>query len=217
MTDTRKKLLLRLSGAALAATMGFSAAPNSAQASTLLNAGFETGTLPWISSGTTGTTSSLGGFLPVAGDFFGFVASGGLGEEVYSTLTQTFTALKDEIITGYVAFDTGDLFPFNDDGYLSVFANGFSEDLFVSDVATVGDSGDSGWKTYSFTAPFSGTFTIEAGVRNVGDDREASWVYLDAGTANAVIPEPAVWGMLLVGFGLVGAGARARKRQLVLA
>lgn len=33
----------------------------------------------------------------------------------------------------------------------------------------------------------------------------------------AAVPEPATWGMLVVGFGLVGAGLRSRKRQVVLA
>ena len=33
----------------------------------------------------------------------------------------------------------------------------------------------------------------------------------------SAVPEPATWGMLLLGFGLVGAGMRSRKRAMVLA
>jgi hypothetical protein len=33
--------------------------------------------------------------------------------------------------------------------------------------------------------------------------------------AQAAVPEPATWGLMLAGFGLVGAGLRSRRRQAV--
>ncbi len=36
-------------------------------------------------------------------------------------------------------------------------------------------------------------------------------------TLGAAVPEPATWGMMLVGFGIVGAGMRSRRRSVVLA
>jgi hypothetical protein len=39
-----------------------------------------------------------------------------------------------------------------------------------------------------------------------------------AGTLNvSPVPEPAAWGMMLLGFGIVGAGMRSRRRSVVLA
>jgi hypothetical protein len=57
------------------------------------------------------------------------------------------------------------------------------------------------------------TLTI-AGMSNGTVNRPASY----SGTLNvSPVPEPAAWGMMLVGFGLVGAGMRSRRRSMVLA
>ncbi len=59
-----------------------------------------------------------------------------------------------------------------------------------------------------------GAHTITVNGNRIGGSGAASY----SGTLEvAAVPEPATWGMLILGFGLVGAGMRSRKRQVVLA
>ncbi len=195
------------------------AAPGASLAAT--NLGFESGNVSgWTASGTGafGATDSLGPFAPFEGLFFGFVEGG--EQDVYTTLSRAFDLQAGDEISGEVGFRANDVFEdggtiFNDDGYLTI--NGLT--LFSRDVAAVGDFGDSGWVHFSFVAPTAGTYLLEIGAANRGDGGFASAVVLDnlfvptgGGGGVGGIPEPQSWALLLLGFGVLGASLRSRRR-----
>ena len=204
---------------ALAAALLCLSAPATAFAAT--NLGFETGDVSGWSGGGTGSFGAidgLGPFAPFEGAFFGFVEGG--DQDVYTTLSQTFSLLAGDTISGEVGFRANDVFEdggtiFNDDGYLTV--GGLT--LFTRDVLAVGDFGDSGWVHFSFVAPTAGSFVLEIGAANRGDGGFASAIVLDnvsitpgATPPTGGIPEPSTWTMMLLGFGLAGAIVRRERR-----
>ena len=167
--------------------------------------GFESGTTAGFTSFcTTGATNSYGAFGPVEGNFLGFVEAG-CGEGVYSTLTRVFNLTAGSTLTGSVGFQANDYLPYNDDAYLSINGN----NLFTSSVAAVGAFGNSGWQTFAFTAPTTGSYTLQLGVTNRTDNNFGSAAVLDA----LSVPEPAAWTLMIGGFGLAGMAMR-RKRAV---
>ncbi len=177
----------------------------SAPAAAVSTFDFETGdTSGWASSGTTGAGTSYGVFTPVSGTFLGFVVGGDAW--VYSTLTKVINLAAGANLHGKVGFQAGDYFPYDDDAYLSV--NGVN--IFTSSVGAVGDFGNSGWQTFSFTAPTAGAYTFELGVRNAYDSGYSSAAVIDYGA----VPEAGTWALMIVGFGFIGFTARGRKGAL---
>jgi|GEM_PF-1305305 PEP-CTERM putative exosortase interaction domain len=93
--------------------------------------------------------------------------------------------------------------------FTSIFLDGFAfsklaggvgkNDLWNLDPVTL----TSGWHTITLKGS-----AVASASKNAFYDGN---ITLDA------VPEPATWGMMLVGFGLVGAGMRSRKRSMVLA
>ena len=180
------------------------------------NLGFENGnSIGWTSGGTglSGATDTLGGFTtPAEGGFFGYVQGGDAG--VYTTLSQTFDLTAGEQVTGYAGFRSNDALPdgYNDDGYVS-----FGGVVKLAwDVAGVGNNTITDWVPFTFTAPTTGSYTLEIGARNLGDNQYPSGTVLD-GVAILPVPEPAAWALMLVGFGGLGAGLRRRRTQLASA
>jgi hypothetical protein len=155
----------------------------SAQAG-IINGSFETGNL----TGWTASPSSLAGavssyhtfspapFTPIDGNFFALL-SAGAGANVYTTLSQSFSANAGDTISGWAFFQAVDYMPFNDDAYVRIVQG--NQILFASSVSAVGDLGSTPWTFFSYTFPSSGTFTIEAGVRNVADNLFNSVLGLD--------------------------------------
>lgn len=101
-------------------------------------------------------------------------------------------------------FETPDYLPFNDYAYLTL-SSGSST---LSSVASVGDYGSSGWNTYSFATPYSGTITF--GVSNYRDLGMNSTLSVSSVTA---VPEPEAYAMLLAGLGIMSAVMRRRKNK----
>lgn len=176
----------------------------------VVNGGFETGdTTGWTASPNAGATSDFAGqFSPIEGDYFGY-AQGGNGDDVYATLSQTFTLTAGSTISGYFGFFAGDYLPYDDDGYLSI--NGVN--ILAYSVSALGTYGNSGWVPFSFTAPTAGSYTLEIGGRNVLDNGGGpTGAVIDAVTVTSgAVPEASTWAMLIAGFGLVGAAARRRR------
>ncbi len=212
--------------------LGFAPAAAVAIASVLLlsaasavagtNLGFETGdTTGWTAGGDGlyGATDSMHGFAaPAEGQYFGYVI--GNSQDVYTTLSQDFTLSAGDTLTGFVGFAANDVYEdsgviYNDSGYLSV--NGTN--IFYADVASTGDYLSTGWQNFSFTAPTDGTYTLQLGVANHGDNMNGSNAVLDGVAVQPLsvgVPEPSAWALMLVGFGGVGSMLRrteARTRQ----
>lgn len=224
----------KLACAAIAA-LGLASAPAFAAGPPLMNGGFESNLDDWTAddalvavtnvffhrdgSGNVDRGDDGVAILPpysAQEGFFFAVMSGDLQFEDPDTnvvkLTQTFSTTGGRL-TGFAAFLSGDYAPYLDFGYLKISGVGLSQTLFASDVGLVGDYGQTGWQTFGVNL-LAGDYTIEAGIANVGDDLQSSFLLLD-GFAIGAIPEPATWAMMLAGF--FGVGATLRRRRAVLA
>lgn len=212
-------------------------------AATFTNPSFETGNLTgWAPIGTVSAqTSSIGTGAP-AGTFQALLATAGiavpannlelffgLGNGALSALgngtvingsglRQTFTAVAGETLSFQWNFLSDDVgagsnndFAFFSLGGLSTLANTSTATFFSSN--TVLDS-ETGFRTFSFVIPTTGSFTLGFGVVNVVDSSVTSALLVDniQFAPPSAIPEPTtVFGLLGLGSMLVGSlGKRSR-------
>ncbi|MCX8138858.1 MAG: PEP-CTERM sorting domain-containing protein [Gemmataceae bacterium] len=182
----------------------------------IINGSFETGDLTgWTANPTTLVTVATSYhthgpiFTPVDGNHFALLLTGG-GTNVYTTLSQTFTVNAGDILTGYAFFQANDEMPHNDDAYVRIVEN--NSILFQSDVSTVGDSGNTPWTFFTYVFSTPGTYTIEAGVRNVLDNAFPSALGLDnVQLLQTTVPEPS--SIALIALMIVPAGIYLRGRH----
>jgi len=184
-------------------------------ATSLTNFGFETGDFSgWNVDGcivgSTGLvvnsyTGQHGTYLAVYGTYFAFLASD--ATKLQSWISQDFTITQGNTISGSAAFDSNDNWmQFNDSAEIMIFdANGIKIAMpWYMDAATVGvtigNYNQTPWQSWSWTAPSSGTYTVEFIFRDLGNPN--SKVLFDAPQITNVVPEPSTW--LLLCFGLMG-------------
>jgi len=119
------------------------------------------------------------------------------------------TASLSGVVSGLTSFEwrfqTTDYLPYNDYSYVSF--NGGTP-ITLSDVATVGNYGNSGWQTYNTATPFSGTVTF--GVNNFMDNAVSSNLSVQNVTA---VPEPEEYAMMMAGIPLVGWQIRRKQNK----
>jgi VCBS repeat-containing protein len=117
--------------------------------------------------------------------------STGAGQDEYTTLARLVTLGEGELLTGFADFIAGDELPYDDDAYVSIrMVGGATTYLFNASVGSVGDYGESGWASWDFVAPEAGTYILEAGVRNFGDNGADSRLLLDG--IEQLTPAPGV-------------------------
>lgn len=205
---------------ATAATLALSA---QAQAATLVNAGFEAGLTGWTASnGLVDVVTSTGDALaqpyaPQEGQAFARLTAGE-PDDVFTELSQTFTVNAAFRISGSAAFLAFDYLPYDDVALIHVFGPSGTRVLFTSSVATVGDYGASGWRTFESDVLAAGTYTLVAGVSDAFEPGGSSQLLLDAiqvRSVGTVVPEPSAWALMIAGFGGVGAALRRRPRTAV--
>lgn len=184
----------------------------------IINGSFETGDLTgWTPNSPTLVTvatdyQSYGPlFTPVDGSYFALLFAG-LGN-VYTTLSQTFVVNAGDILTGSAFFQANDHLPLDDDAYVRIVQNGHI--LFQSSVSDVGNFGNTPWTSFTYVFPSGGTYTLEAGVRNIGDAAFSSVIGLDDVRlfSQAEVPEPshlALFVLLTVPLGML-IGRRCRQ------
>ena len=150
-----------------------------------VNVGFESGdlsawtpTLPVDVS----VASSFGTFTAPYGSQFAVLTSGCPGAG--TTLTRDFTLTAGQVISGQVAFDSGEPFIVNDFGRLRIVQGDVV--LFYMDVETIGGDGQTPWTDWSFIAPVDGTYTLEASSENWGDCALDSFLLLDLAEMEAL-------------------------------
>jgi len=175
-----------------------------------VNGSFENGLTGWqtsvsgagsvkVVSSYVNTLPPYSGYNPVEGAYFAQITTGSM--DVYQTLSQTFTANAGDMLKGFAFFTTVDSLPYNDDGYVRITLG--NEILFqksVNDLGnTVGNSSGTPWTSFSYLVVSSGTYTLEAGVRNNNDFLNDSLLGIDNVQLQAV-PEPATLGLWAMGF-----------------
>lgn len=153
---------------------------------------------------------------PVEGDFFAVLSAGDQFAEPDTgvvTLQQTFHT-DGGLFRGFAAFSSGDYAPYLDFGYVKLIGpGGATRTLFSSGVGSVGDYGRTPWIEIGAELA-AGDYLIEAGIANVGDDLQSSFLLLDGFSVTAV-PEPATWATMIAGF--FGLGGVLRRRRAIAA
>jgi len=93
---------------------------------------------------------------------------------------------------------------------------GFGSQIFSTPTVAVASGGSAPWQTVS--QMFRATSTSQAlGFLANGTPNGLPPVVLLDNVSLSAVPEPATWGLMLVGFGLVGAGMRTRRRSVAFA
>ncbi|WP_218082035.1 PEP-CTERM sorting domain-containing protein [Anthocerotibacter panamensis] len=212
------------------------------QAATFVNPGFETGTFSgWQTIGNTSIASSSVGSGPPEGTSQALLSTAGttpalanpleffLGLPAFSlnslgngsvvegsAIQQTFTATAGELLSlqwNFLSDDVGAAsnndFAFISINGLSTLANTATASFFSS--ATAFDF-ETGFQTFSFVIPTTGTYTLGLGVVDVGDRFIASALLVDnIRFTAAAVPEPATV-LGIAGFGSLIAGSWRKRR-----
>ena len=201
-----------------------------AQAGTIVNGGFEDGLNNWaallptsVAAVTAATAYNGTTYNAVEGSKFALISGGSLplqgfiGQPTDGALLLTgLTVNSGEALTFSWAFLGKDYLPFDDFGGVSFngVVNGasFNQTTTLASIGSVGDRGDSGWKTFSFTpnGNFVGSITFFAA--NKGDTVNVSQFAVD-NLQIAAVPEPETYAMFLAGLGIMGAVARRRSKK----
>jgi hypothetical protein len=144
-------------------------------------------------------TDFSGTELPVEGNWFAWLTASNV-IDIYSTISQIFTANPGDVIEGWAFFKSYQQFTsVNDDAYVRILdENGqIVAQVFTASVATAPrdpnvptDRGRTPWTHWQHAFDASGTYTIEAGVRNVGYVGDYSAIGLDAIKLTRVPPPP---------------------------
>lgn len=127
-----------------------------------------------------------------------------------SGIFQSFNLAANTAFSFDWFFQAGDYMPYND--FAAVFVDG-NLNLVLSNVAAVGNYGNSGWQIYSTSLAnaVNGNimFSVSNAIDNVGDST------LTVANVNINIPEPDMLLLMATAFGLVGFASRRKSKAAV--
>ncbi len=201
---------------------------------TIINSGFESGLADWTTNNPPNVSAVTSHFasngspiptvtiLPTEGNKFALIKAGSPATTLLSS--PFFVDLGDTIKFDWF-FSAEDYMPFNDySGYsLQVLIGGVSvASNILSQVATVGDFGLTGWNGASITAPFGGNMELQFYSVNGLDFGLSSVLGIDNiqhNSENGVghpssVPEPS--SLALIGVGIIGMMSFSRRRSPIL-
>lgn len=203
----------------------------SANSATLVNGGFEAGLTGWTATGYVDVVTNADDavitpphgehFLPTEGAQFARLTSGSDAEvfDAYTLLSQDFTIVGQGVLSGDAAFLAFDALPYDDNAMVRVFNATTNQVVFASSVTAVGDYGHTHWTGFQTGLLSAGDYTFEAGVRDgtaAGYPSQLLIDHISVAAGASAAPEPSTWGLMLSGFGLIGAMLRRRRPRRVL-
>jgi hypothetical protein len=154
--------------------------------------------------------------------FFGVtpgLLSGGLppgNATVGSGIYQDFSGNAGDTVRMYWAYAATDYVPYNDPAFAFVRGPSVEQLTVLASIynggITVGSFGATGWQSFVYTLPATGTYRLGFGVVNTQDTVVPGFLLLDnaSGTFSGEIPEPGAF--VLVGAGLLALGALRLRR-----
>lgn len=162
--------------------------------------------IAWLANGAYGIYTPFGNdYLDLTG-YSGSTGNSGVSQTISTVIGGAYT----------LSFYLGQ---FQNAAPVSVLASAGTQSMTITDPNTVGTLANGTlWslQTFNFTATSdSTTLSLYNGTTNtdfIGLDN----VSISGGPAVGGVPEPASWAMMIVGFGMIGAGMRYRKRRTAL-
>lgn len=155
-----------------------------------------------VAIGFTGTTAAT--LVSGAGQSSASTAAFGGTDGTF--LSQNFTLGAGSTVSFQWDFKAGDYAPYYDFADVVIGSNVFS----LASVATVGDYGDSGWHSFSYTLGSAMSGPVEFVVSNARDNGYSSTLNISNVNVSAV-PESTNLALMMAGIGLLGVVARRRK------
>lgn len=230
-----RAMKMLLAASAVALTMGFAA---SASAMTFVNVASSSGSgtdqISWVGTATGGGTLTITNLLTHI-NFDDSVYNDGSGEDVYLNFTGTSAAGAGNLTSSGGNFTQGGLngsFTFKSlNGSVTYLAGTFSDYWLQGTLGQMGSGNvTSGPGTANFTsgvvdltyvtgdsAQFGFTLAHPAFTIKKGTLQNFKGNSVSGSFSGVAVPEPATWGLMIMGFGGAGAMLRSRRRQAAAA